>query len=144
MSKAGFSTPQNDQFYKQRPYRKLNIDRKEIRLLRVQRQRMTIFQVEKQWPEWRDRFYPTPCNIKPSEPPGDGPAYRVVSGRYPHPVIGEHREQTSMDGWKTFTSAKPKPVSLSKCTDEHRLKAKCEADKIPLESLLLRQRLQVP
>src|SRR5436309_2775329 len=131
MSKAGFSNPQNDQFYKRRPYRKLNIHRKEIRLLQVQRQRMTIFEVEEQWPEWRGRAYPTLSSIKPGEPPGDGPAYRVAKNWTGLYVIIP--QQTPMDGWKEFTSAEPKMVSLSKCTDERCLGAKSEADKIPLE-----------
>jgi hypothetical protein len=126
MSKAGFTTPENQKFYEQRPYGKLNCERREIRLLRVQRQRMTVFEVEKKWPEWRDKLRPIPCNEYPQEPPGDGPPYTT-----PHDLTN------LLSGWKAFTSSTPKLVSLRKRIDKHQSRIEFEANKIFLELPLL-------
>ena len=116
MSKAGFSTPENHKFYRERPYGKLNSERREIRLLRVQRQRMTVFEVERKWPEWRDRLRPIPCNKEPEEPLGEGPVSTFPS----HTVtLGEGPVYTLPSGWEEFRSSQPKLVSLSKRADEH-------------------------
>ena len=106
MSKAGFSTPENDRFYRERPYGKLNSERREIRLLRVQRQRMTIFEVQEKWPEWRDRLRPIPCNQKPKEP--------LES----YPYTWPYQPQALPSGWEQFTSSQPKLVKQNFTTYE--------------------------
>lgn len=126
MSKAGFTTPENQKFYEQRPYGKLNCERREIRLLRVQRQRMTVFEVEEKWPEWRDKLRPIPCNKKPQEPPGDGPLH-IYPPNPPNPA-------NLPSGWETFSSSTPKLVSLRKRIDKHQTRIEFEANKIFLES----------
>lgn len=124
MSKAGFSTPENDKFYQRQPYEKLNSVLKEIRLLRVQRQLLTISEIKQKWPQWCDSLdsclhKPKPCGKKPEEPPGDGPIYALDDSDACIRLSTE-----IFDGWEQFFSSKMKLVSLSKHKDEYQSQIK--------------------